>query len=1023
MKRLRALLNVHSHFSFGAGVSSPRTLVRRAYELGYTHLALTDQLGVYGTAEIYEASREKLKPVVGATIPLQHNGVYPVVLLAGSRSGYAKLNDLITLVKQSQDQVATLSMLEAHTHDLHLLTGGRKGFLNGLLTQRKVKEATYILQALKNAFRDRLWVQLFHDWHEHDARRMNLLRRFALEHRVPVVAAPEVRYALPGLMPLHDVMTCNRLGITISNRRDDERPRNDCQAIPEPLELEIPFPEAVENANLLADSLYFDVIPHRLESPPARIPEGGLTADSYLESLCRERLIDKYPGADFHTARDRLERELNTLRALGFADFFLVLKEIMDFCRSRSILASGRGSAAASVICYLLGISHCDPLKDDLLFERFLHAGKRCMPDVDIDVSSSRRPELFDWIERRFPNSGMVCNKVTYGIKSAIQDVGRVLAIQPQIRNELSKKLGRDFGHLRPHKARLAKPIFDEVLKGAPVVEPFLQLLEMMEKGMVSHTMPHSGGWVLSRHLLNTYTPVERSTGDFLCTQIDKDDAEILGLMKVDLLSLRMLSAVERCKEEKLRVDGEYLDTDNPPDEPLVWAEVGRGDTLGIFQIESPGQQRRSTEIKPNNQRDLTDQMGLHRPGPIQAGTVGPYTNRKLGREKVIYTHPSLEPILGKSYGVFLFQEQLMSVAHHLAGFTWEDAHRFMKKVAKYKDEHELRDYRKRFVSGMVQRTGAAEKQAAQVFSECIRFTGFGFAHSHAASFARHTYTTLWLRYFHPAEYFAGVLSEEPGMYDAKTLSEEAVKRGVRIERLDINLSSFHYRVEKDSLGNKSLRPSLCSVEELSKEAAKEVVLERLQGGPFVSLQDAVDRTTLERDVLEVLARGGAFDTFSERQKALYDIAPLVRSRQPKQTRLMMTKDCPLFPELGAMEKIEWEYETRGLSYHRVHPLDLRRQELLELGATPMARLHKAEGHVRTAGLVIARQKPETARGFAFYLLEDGREKIQVVIGPDVWEENRSTLRDARLMMTEGSLQRRDLAWTLRAERVWSVAN
>jgi error-prone DNA polymerase len=331
MKRLRALLNVHSHFSFGAGVSSPKTLVQRAHELGYTHLALTDHLGVYGTAELYEASREKLRPIVGAAIPLQHNGVYPVILLAGSRSGYAKLNDLITLVKGSKEKTVTLSMLEAHTHDLHLLTGGRKGFLNGLLTQKKVKEATYILQALKNAFHDRLWVQLFHDTLEHDARRMNLLRRFAMEHRVPVVAAPEVRYALAHLMPLHDVMTCNRLGITLSHRHP-ERPHNDCQSIPDPLELEIPYPEAIDNANLLAESLYFDLLPQRLESPPARIPDGGWSSDSYLESLCRERLIDKYPGADFHVARDRLERELNTLRALGFADFFLVIKEIMDFC-------------------------------------------------------------------------------------------------------------------------------------------------------------------------------------------------------------------------------------------------------------------------------------------------------------------------------------------------------------------------------------------------------------------------------------------------------------------------------------------------------------------------------------------------------------------------------------------------------------------------------------------------------------------------------------------------------------------
>ncbi len=414
-ERLKALLNVHSYFSFGQGVSSPRSLVERAAELGYTHLGLTDNLGVFGSVELHSAAKKcGVKAVIGSTLPLLHNGeTYPLVLLASSRKGYETLNELTTLVKAQKD-VLTVSMLENYHEDLHVLTGGRKGFLTQLLQNKKIREAEKLLDVLKGTFRNRLWIQLYFDYYPWDMRRIRALRDFAIDQRVSVVAAPEVRYATSDLFTLYDTLICGRLGITL-NTPHPERPINEYQAIPDALEFPIPFPEAIENANNLAEELCFDLLPDRLIPPPSRLPD-GYTSETYLKSLCRESLLEKYPGHLFSEAKERLERELYTLESLGFSDFFLVVREVMQFCKSRGIVASGRGSAAGSVICYLLGITQADPLSNGLLFERFLHTGKRAMPDIDIDISSSRRDEVFAWVEDRFPHSAMVCNKVTYYI-------------------------------------------------------------------------------------------------------------------------------------------------------------------------------------------------------------------------------------------------------------------------------------------------------------------------------------------------------------------------------------------------------------------------------------------------------------------------------------------------------------------------------------------------------------------------------------------------------------------------------
>ena len=518
----------------------------------------------------------------------------------------------------------------------------------------KIAQLEDLTGTLKGAFPERFYLQLTFGLYPEDTLRARKLRDFgrAPTISVPIISAPEVRYATPDLYPLYDTLVCSRLGITVRDPHE-LRPQNDGQAVPDPGDWDklpqhpLPFPEGVLNARAVAESCTLDLLAQRLTPPAARVPE-GVTPEQHLEERLYTALNERYRGDTFSAARVRLEQELTTMKALGLSEFFLLAAEITDNCRSRGIVAAGRGSAAASVTCYLLGVTTVDPIKHDLLFERFLHTGRTSLPDVDIDIASSRRDEVLAWAEARFGEQthAMVCNKITYHLPLAVQDLGRGLGVPPAWRDVLTKKLGRDYRHLRPHKAREAQSVFDEVLGNAPAKEVLLNLLEKMERGMVRHIAPHSGGVILSKHPLSHYSPRERSSGGIRLLQYDKDDAEALGLIKLDLLGLRMLGVFERCRESVLATEGRWLELSGLPDDPDVWASIQAGDTMGLFQIESPAQTHITVEVQPKSFTDLAHQVALIRPGPIQSGTVGPYVRRKKGLEPVTYLHDCLKPIL-----------------------------------------------------------------------------------------------------------------------------------------------------------------------------------------------------------------------------------------------------------------------------------------------------------------------------------------------------------------------------------------
>ncbi len=1025
-ERLSALLNVHSYFSLGAGTASPSTLVARAAELGYRYLALTDDLNVTGGVELFQAARRHgIRALIGATVPVSVEGeAYPFVLIAASRAGYGTLCRLISVAHARDERDVPLPVLLAHTEGVVLLSGPRDGVVAQLLAKRRVSELEALLRQLQGAFPERFYLQLFHDRYRWDARRARVIRRLAQSLGLPVVSAPEVRYAAADDYRLYDALTCARLGISVQQPHP-RRPQNACQALPSPAEAleRLPFPDAALNAAWVAESAYFELLPERLTPPKARVP-GGEAPERYLEERCYAALVQRYAGERLAAARERFEEELATIRALGLADFFLVAAEVTDYCRRHGILAAGRGSAAASIVCYLLGITMADPLKHDLLFERFLHTGKTSMPDVDIDISSARRDEVLAWVEERFgpDTEAMVCNKITYRLPLAVQDLGRALGLPPELRNRLTKALGRDFRGLRPPSVAKAEVALREVLGAAPVADAFLALLAGMERKHVRHLAPHSGGVVLARDPLTHYSPLERSSGGIKLLQLDKDDAEAMGLIKLDLLGLRMLAALERAREEVMRLDGVWLDLADLPDDERVWDLISAGATLGLFQVESPSQQHTSRVMKSRNLRDLAHQVALIRPGPIQSGTVHPYLRRRQGLEPVSYWHPSLEPILSKSYGVLLFQEDVLRIAVHFAGMSWIEADRFRKKVSDWSEPSDIEPDRRAFVAGAMRHVHATRAEAEQVFDAVKGFQGFGFAESHAWAFAIHAYASGWLRVHYPAEYLAAILTEEPGMWSQSTKRQEARAWGVPFLPFDVNASGVHYRCERVRTGDaapvKAVRPPLAAVTGISHDTARAVLLERLRHGPYAGIDDAHHRLPLAKEQFEALVRAGAFDALQPRREALYRAGALANT-QPSGERSLFTAapDAPGFAPLTLQEQYVWDYQTTRLSTLEVHAIDFVRDQLAELACVPLARLRRVarKTAVRTAGLVVGKQRPPTAKGFAFFVLEDGPVRAQLIIPPDLWDEQRVLLRDASILVADATVEDTGYQLTLKA--------
>jgi len=1023
--RLSALLDVHSFFSQGAGTVSPTRLAQLAGRLGFTGLALADDASVGGAVDLcHQGAEQRLSTVIGTTLPVlvERPGtrgafdVFPLVLLAQDRVGYARINVLLSRFAQQDQPGLPLGELLAETTGLVLLTGARRGFPTVMGTDRRLDQLGRLLVRLKQAFPSRLYVQLYHDAFPGMRRTLGFLRALARDHGLPCVAAPEIRLADPGEYPLLDALTCARLGIDVNVAHPD-RPRNDAQHLrtPEDWGRLLPYADALLNAEKLAGKCHLDLRPERLTPPTPALPK-GLTAREYLRRRADTGLDALYRRKEWEAARARLEAELTTVEDLALEGFFLSAAEVTDYCAEHGILAAGRGSAAGSVLCYVLGITLADPIKHNLLFERFLHTGRRTMPDVDIDIASSRRDQVLAWVEQRWGADGtgeaMVANRITYRLPSAVQDLGRALGMPPELRDRLSRSLGRDHRHARPHQAAEAEEVFTEVLGTAPVKRHLLRLLSLFDRKFFRHHAPHSGGVILSAHPLTHYSPLIRSSGGIRMLTFDKDDIEHLGLIKLDLLGLRMLGVLERAREDVTRLTGRWLDFGNLPDDPEVWRRLRLGDTMALFQIESPAQTIMTARLRPETMTDLAHQIALVRPGPIQSGTVHPYVRRRLGEEPIPTLREPLQGILRPSLNVLLFQEQILRLAVHYAGMDWVEADAFRKQVSSVEEPEEVDALKRRFLDGAARTCQATEQEAAEVFSWCAAFRGYGFAESHAWAFALHSYASAYLRHHFPAPYLAAFLTEAPGMWPAHTIALEARRWGVGLLPLSLNRSEVAYRAESLT----GVRVALTAVDGLSEQTARDIVLERHLGGPFRSVEEAYDRLPLGREQHEQLAKAGAYG--EDRRGALFTLTTLANARPPGQSGMLApTTPAPTLPELSADELLHLDLGLTGVTASGRDVLDGHRAHLRDLGCVPLGGLKHGQ-NAWTAGVIVSRQKPPTARGFAFFILQDGSERLQVIISPDLWEAHRQLLRDAGGLVVYGPVTRQGSAVTLKVERL-----
>lgn len=1020
LNRIRPMfahLHVRSWFSFLRGGSSPEALAARAAALGMEALALTDVNGVYGAIRFQKACRSLgIKPIFGSEIYLHGQ---PLVLLAAGSDGYTNLCRLLTRahLRNRDSPEIDWDELAAHAGGLFCLTGTWNSHLWSLLDDGREDLAAAWVNRLHDVFGDRLSIEAAHHHHPGDSRRVRKLHRLSQTTGVPLVATGDVRYAVPDDCDRYDLLTCIRLGLTVFDLHP-ERPRNK-QAFLQPasaLEAFIPFPEAFERAAAIADACQVDLVPGYLTPPAARLA-GSSSPYHRLEQLCTKQLLKRYPPQRRRQAAIQLKKELDVIRSLELEEFFLVVHEIVSEARRRGIRCAGRGSAANSIATYLLGITAVDPLAYNLLFERFLHGGRKGTPDIDVDFDSERREEVIAWMEERFgiEQTAMTATVVTYRLRSALRDAAKALGWPMEDVNRLSKVVP----HRNARRVREYQTAIEHTLGESPLVEALLTLVEGMDE-CPRHLGLHVGGMVLSRTSLHHYSPIQVSANGVKVTQFDKDDTEALGLVKFDVLGLRMLATLSETVELIHRHIDPAFDLDAVPlDDVRTFNLIRAGKTIGVFQIESQGQLHLLAVHQPETFTDLINEISLFRPGPLQGNMVHPFIKRRRGEEEVTYDHPSLEPILKDTYGVILFQEQVLEIAHQFAGMSLEEADEFRRLMSKFRDPDEMEGMRALFVSGAVAR-GVPEPAAQDVFDKVSAYVGYGFCKSHAAAFAKTVYQSAYLKCHYPAPYLAAFMQHRPGMYSLMTLQEEARRIGITTLSPDVNRSGIRYDLERDARGKLCIRKPLTSITGFSVEDARRIVWERL-ARPFTSTEDLYTRVALDADKFRNLARSGALDEFAgNSRRALWEIGVLLRRARPGERPahvlfeqpLLTEDDIPDLPPLTASERLSWDYQTHDAA--RLHPIVMLRRSLNELEIQPIERCYRlgrtirfrygGQPEVTVAGLCILRQRPPTAKGVLFITLEDETGFIQCVVQPHALEHLDHVLRSGALIV-RGRLQ------------------
>lgn len=1044
-----AELHCHSYFSLLDGASSPEALVEQAAALGLRALALTDHDSLAGAVRFALAARAaSLHAILGTEITLASldAGGSPchLTLLAETQEGYATLCRLITAARcdalpplpEDEEPVIgwpgkvspllSWERLAQHTTGIIALSGCARGPVAAPLARGEFDAALALAERLREMWGpDHLYLEVQHQNRPGDDLLVRRLHEMARRLDLPLVATHNVHYATREGSRLRDALLAIDANVTLGEAcRQGLLPATSTASLQSAQEMARRFaglPPALASTLAIAERCQasIDFAQHRL--PQFRDPETDqplANEFAHLYQLCHDNLDRRYPELR-PAVINQLAHELDVIEKAHLAGYFLIVWDIVRFARARGIRCQGRGSAANSIVAYLLGITSIDPLAHGLLFERFLSEDRHTTPDIDIDFAADRREEVIQYCYRRYgrAHTAMVCNVVTYRARSAIRDLGKALEFPEAVLDRLSTGL-------ESHSPRAAAAELEVMARAGdeaapPADHPLLLLADLVRglEGCPRHLSIHSGGMLITGPPLDTIVPLEPATmPGRVVAQWDKDSCEDAGLVKIDLLGLGMLGAISEAVAVAQAMGEPTPDLERIPlDDPEIYALLRRGDTIGAFQVESRAQQQMLPRLLPERFEDIVVQVAIVRPGPIQGGAVHPYLRRRAGLEPIAYLHPTLAPVLDDTLGVLLFQEQVLRVAVAAAGFSPGEADLLRRALARKNSEAALAALRRRFVEGALQK-GLDTPTASSIFTQLEGFAGYGFPKSHAASFALIAYQSMWLKRYRPAAFYVALLNLQPmGFYPIEVLAGDARRHGVEILPPDVNRSGEKYTPERTGRGRWALRTGLASVAGMGDAAIARVLAARAES-PFIDLADFCARAGLDRDVVTSLIRAGACDGFADppgdRRALLWRLGEI--DVRPAELPIPATESHADLPDLEPLERTLWEYELLGLT-PGVQLIQHYRKELgkRRICGTWEVKQMARGARARTAGLVAIRQRPQTAHGIVFMSLEDESGLLDLVVKPEVWERLRPVLKGALLVYVEGEVQRTGLAVSL----------
>ena len=1007
-----AELRCLSNFTFLRGASRPEELVERAKQLGYAALAITDECSMAGVVRAHVAAKEEdFDLLIGSQFLVQGEAPFNLVVLACNLEGYGNLCEFITRLRRTAPKgtyrlnLADIGPAELD-HCVVIASPARSSSAEQLET---------VARWLLNHFTGRCWLAVEMFRVIDDEMWLHRLRQVEELTAIPLVAAGDVHMHLRSRKPLQDVMTATRVGKPLTEC-GLELQGNAERHLRSRLRLGQTFPsDLLEETLRVAARCKFSLDEISYQYPSEVVPDGE-TPTSYLRRLTYEGAGRRWPSGMPAKVQTQIEHELELIGELRYEHYFLTVADIVQFARSQHILCQGRGSAANSVVCYCIGVTEVDPARMSVLFERFISKERNEPPDIDIDFEHQRREEVIQYLYNKYGRHRAALTAVvtSYRPKSAIRDVGRALGF------EVGKLDALASNHVWWDGREVQRERLVEVgLDPDDLAVKQLLLLTGQLMGMPRHMSQHPGGFVLTKGPLSRMVPLENAAMvDRTICEWDKDDLDALGLLKVDVLALGMLSAIRRSLEfVGMRKGYVFGMQDIPAEDEQTYDMICKADTVGVFQIESRAQMSMLPRMKPRCFYDLVIEVAIVRPGPIQGGSVHPYLNRRQGKEPVTYPSEALKEALGRTLGVPIFQEQVMQISILAAGFTPGEADGLRRAVAAWKRKGGLDQYYSRIVDGMTSR-GYTKEFAEGIFKQIHGFSEYGFPESHSASFALIVYASCWLKCHHPAEFLAAMLNAQPlGFYSASQLVQDAQRHDVVVRPADVSFSDYDVTLE-DLPGPPAVRLGLRQIAGIKKASAERLMVAR-EDGPFDSAEDLARRAELDEADMRLLAGADALVSLSgHRRQQVWEASALKRA--PK-----LLRDAPVdedFLELPAAlegEEVVHDYATTGLTL-RSHPLALLRPQLAKRQLRSAADLELvADGRrVRYAGIVTLRQQPDTAKGTIFISLEDETGVVQVIVWKSLREKQRPEVLRARLLAVYGTWQREGEVKNLIAEKL-----